>query len=138
VLKRLSSLLLWPLLWLALLALPFGSAAAAAMPPCHHAQAQAGAAPLADKVDKAGVAAMHAHAEPAHACTEHGCGHGAGHEHGHCASCGACCAGMALAPAPFCAPPAAGPAFVAIPFRAGHLPSVDPALPERPPRSSFA
>jgi hypothetical protein len=36
-------------------------------------------------------------------------------------------------PAPL-VPPAFAPPSIAIPFHAGHLASVDPALPERPPR----
>lgn len=123
---RLRFLLLLPLLWLTLLALPAG-AQAAAMPPCHHAQAQAGAAHPA-RLGGMGIEACALH--------DHGAGHG--HDHRHCVNCPACSAGMALAPAPATAPPAGGPAFIAIPFRAGHLPSVDPALPERPPRHRLA
>jgi hypothetical protein len=118
-------LLLSPLFWLMMLALPFGSpaAAAAAMPPCHHAQAVMH------------VAGMHKAEAPtathARSCADRG-------RHANCSSCPGCCAGAALAPPPLPALPEAGPAFVAIPFRAGHLPSVDPALLERPPRASFA
>jgi hypothetical protein len=132
---RLRSLLLWPLLWLALLALPCG-AQAAAVPPCHHAQAGAvhGAALHHAAVASYLPAAMLAQAGHDRSCTLHG----HGHERGCASSCGACCAAVALAPAPPSAPPAAAPAFVAIPFRAGHLPSVDPSLPERPPRTLFA
>ena len=32
----------------------------------------------------------------------------------------------------------ARPDFIAIPFRAGHVPSVDPVVPERPPRAVLA
>ena len=119
---RFRFLLLLPLLWLTLLALPAG-AQAAAMPPCHHAQ----------------MHVMHGQAEARAACGhEGGQDHHRGHARSHCANCPACCAGVALAPPPLAALPAAGPAFVAIPFRAGHLPSVDPALPERPPRVHLA
>lgn len=121
-------LLLLPLLWLTLLALPAG-AQAAAMPPCHHAQMQAGVAHAAHRAGmEVGACASQAH----------GGGRHHGHDHSHCTNCPACCAAVALAPAPLSAPPAAGPAFVAIPFRAGHVPSVDPALPERPPRQHLA
>lgn len=106
-----------------MLALPFGSPAAAAMPPCHHAQAMVD---MAGMHKEAAPAAMHARS-----CADHG-------RHANCSSCPGCCAGVALAPSPLPALPDAGPAFVAIPFRAGHMPSVDPALLERPPRTSFA
>ena len=55
-----------------------------------------------------------------------------------CGASAACC--VAAAPAPCLpatlAPPPPGTA--SIPFRAGHLPSVDPVLPERPPSTHFA
>jgi hypothetical protein len=141
VIIRLPHLPLWlllsPLLWLALLALPGRAQAAAAVPPCHHAQAQAAAVHMAALRQDAG----HVHG-PAdmHACSGHDAhgGHAGGHDQRCASGCGACCAAVALAPAPPAAPSAAGPDFIAIPFRAGHLPSVDPALPERPPRSLFA
>jgi len=116
-----------------MLALPFGSPAAAAMPPCHHAQAMVH---MAGMQKAAAPAAMHGRS-----CAAHRAGHDRDHDHGrhaNCSSCPGCCAGVALAPPPLPALPDAGPAFVAIPFRAGHMPSVDPALLERPPRTSFA
>lgn len=129
---RLRFLLLLPLLWLTLLALPAG-AQAAAMPPCHHVQAQPGAEHVRQ------MHAMHRQAGARAACGQGNAhNHGRDHDRGHCANCPACCAAVALAPAPPAALPAAGPAFVAIPFRAGHLPSVDPVLPERPPRHRLA
>jgi hypothetical protein len=133
VIKRLRSLLLSPLFWLTLLALPFGSSAAAAVPPCHHAQAMVHEAGVQKTVASPAlhVQAGHDRACPAHAAARE-------HDHGRCACCPACCTGAALAPAPLPAAPDAGPAFVAIPFRAGHVPSVDPALLERPPRPSLA
>jgi hypothetical protein len=121
VIKRLSYLLFW----LTMLALPFGSPAAAAVPPCHHAQAMVHVAGM-QKAEA--PAATHARS-----CATHDRG-----RHASCSSCPGCCAGVALAPPPLPALPDAGPAFVAIPFRAGHMPSVDPALLERPPRASFA
>jgi hypothetical protein len=147
VIKRLSSLLLQPLLWLMLLALPLVSQAAAAALPCHHVQAQAVAVRMAgmDGAAHGAPVVMHDQAGRTQDCALRGHGeHRAGnhdHDHGrcgHCASCGACCAGVALAPALPTAPPGAGAAFVAIPFRAGHVPSVDPSLPERPPRALLA
>ena len=60
------------------------------------------------------------------------------HDKGKCGSCAACCVGAALAsglPATLALAP---PSTDAIPFRAGHVPSVDPVLPERPPSILFA
>jgi hypothetical protein len=70
---------------------------------------------------------------------------GKGHDHqsgqhakAKCGASSACC--VAAAPAP-CLPAALAlppPGTFSIPFRAGHLPSVDPVLPERPPSTLFA
>jgi hypothetical protein len=59
--------------------------------------------------------------------------HASQHAKGKCGTCAACCVGAAMAPglpAALALPP---PITASIPFRAGHLPSVDPVLPERPP-----
>jgi hypothetical protein len=48
-------------------------------------------------------------------------------------SCGTCCVGAAMAPSLPATLALAPPRTVLIPFRAGHLPSVDPVLLERPP-----
>lgn len=56
----------------------------------------------------------------------------------HGAKCASCCIGAAMMP--FMTPglPLAPPQFVSIPFSAGDLPSVDPSLPERPPKTFLA
>lgn len=119
------------LVWLLLLAVPFQGFAAAGMLPC----APVTPAPMAMQL--AGVeghCAMHAAATPAAdgKQLDHKTAHGK-------SSCASCCAGAAMAPALMPTPVApAGPDFVSIPFRAGHVPSVDPSLPERPPRTAFA
>lgn len=136
MLIRLPSFLLWPLFWLALLVLPAGAQAAAAVAPCHQAQVQVRTAAPQQDAAAAQVAGA-ADRQPC-ASEQPGCGHAGKLDHGRCGNCPACCAGVALASAPLPALPAAGPAFVAIPFSAGHLPSVDPTLPERPPRQLFA
>jgi hypothetical protein len=59
------------------------------------------------------------------------------HQHKHRSVCGDCCIVVALVPVPL-VPPAFAPPSIAIPFHAGHLASVDPALPERPPRRLVA
>ena len=64
--------------------------------------------------------------------------HAGQHDKAQCDTCAACHVGAAVAsglPA-MPAPPPAG--TVSIPFRAGHLPSVDPVLLERPPSIALA
>ena len=105
--------------WLLLLALPVqGVAAATRMLP--HVAAPAATA-----------AAHHCHdtapaADAAKAADTH-------HPDKHHGACADCCIAAAPVPARV-VPPACAPPSVAIPFRAGHVASVDPALPERPPR----
>lgn len=121
------------LVWLLLLALPFQGIASAGMlarlpavSMSMHAQADA-PAPMAAK-------AMATH-------DGHCAGHTQqrdGHHGGKAGSCADCCAGAAMAPAVLPALVLAPPHFISIPFRAGHVPSVDPALPERPPRTALA
>lgn len=107
-----------------LLALPFQAFASASMrlpaaplqqPPCHQQVAQASA-----------DGKHHAHKAVAD------------HEKGKCGTCAACCVGAAMAPSLPVSPPLAPPSTVLIPFRAGHLPSVDPVLLERPPSTLLA
>jgi hypothetical protein len=91
------------------------SATAAQLPPCHQGAAMKASL---DTRDDDGHAGQHAKAKSG--------------------SCAACCAGAAMASgvtAPLAPVP---PRFVSIPFRAGHLPSVDPVLPERPPSTRLA
>jgi hypothetical protein len=91
-------------------------APAAELPPCHQ-QMDMKTAPVDGKTQDQ-PSGQHAKAK---------CGAGA-----------ACC--VAAAPAPYL--PAAlalpPPGTASIPFRAGHLPSVDPVLPERPPSTLLA
>jgi hypothetical protein len=64
--------------------------------------------------------------------------HAAQHAKGKCGTCAACCVGAAMAPG---LPTALAPApsgATSIPFHAGHLPSVDPVLLERPPSTLLA
>jgi hypothetical protein len=115
--------------WLLLLALPVqGVAAAARMLP-------RAAAPAATAAAHAAPAAQHCHdmAPAAQAGKAPGLHHPDKH-HGVCADC---CIAAAPLPAAF-VPPACAPPSVAIPFRAGHVASVDLSLPERPPRHFVA
>jgi hypothetical protein len=128
------------LVWLLLLALPFqGLASAGALPcgtntPAAHPPAMAMGMDGTPHDHAAMLKAMAAQAEEGHCADSQ-----PGEHHGSKAgSCTACCIGAAMAPAtlPVLAPTPSH--FISIPFRAGHVPSVDPALPERPPRTALA
>ena len=117
-----------------LLALPFQAFASASMrqpaapvqqPPCHQQMAQ---------VSMDGQ--HHDHKAVAHAASTQD-DHSA-HEKGKCGTCAACCVGAVMAPSLPASPALAPPSTMLIPFRAGHLPSVDPVLLERPPTSLLA
>ncbi|TQK11051.1 hypothetical protein FBX97_0983 [Herbaspirillum sp. SJZ107] len=132
------------LVWLLLLAVPFQGFAAAGM----LARGPSMSMPMHE------LANAHATTPMAKGTEEHG-GHCAGHalqagqqhdappqQDGHhvgkASACADCCAGATMAPAVLPALVLAPPHFISIPFRAGHVPSVDPALPERPPRTALA
>jgi hypothetical protein len=120
-----------------LLALPFQAFASASMrlpaapvqqPPCHQQMAQA-------SMD----VRHHGHEAQAQAqASSMREGHAAHHEKGKCGTCAACCVGAAVASSLPASPALAPPSTMLIPFRAGHLPSVDPVLLERPPTSLLA
>ena len=116
--------------WLLLLALPFQGMAAARMLPSVGAvgmRTAVHAAPSAHPCHEMQPAA--AAARPAAHASDAG-KDGGGRHHGFCADC---C--IAVAPIPVrIVPPAFAPPSIAIPFHAGYVPSVDPSLPERPPR----
>ncbi|WP_322404124.1 DUF2946 family protein [Massilia luteola] len=116
--------------WLLLLALPFQGLAAARMLPSVSAPAAMAAAHAAPP-------AQSCHHMPAAHAAQAGKASGGDHHDHHRGTCPGCCIAVALVPAPL-VPPAFAPPSVAIPFRAGHVASVDPALPERPPRPSIA
>jgi hypothetical protein len=135
------------LVWLLLLALPFQGIAAAGM----QARAPSVAMPVQADAQAAMATAMDAHgghcaamrpAGPRDHSLQRGSqqdgSQSAGHHGGKAGSCADCCAGAAMAPAVLPALVLAPPHFISIPFRAGHVPSVDPALPERPPRTALA
>jgi hypothetical protein len=116
-----------------LLALPFQAFASASMlPPAGHAPVATQAAELPPCHQQMMVAVDgHRMAAP-HAPAAHD-DHASPHDKNKCGTCAACCVGAAMAPglpAALALPP---PSTASIPFRAGHLPSVDPVLPERPP-----
>ena len=143
-----NSLLRTVIVWLVLLAVPFQGFAAAAMLGCAGGHLPAPvvttvATPAADLHAQHAMHAMHAMDDGAShaAATAHDGGDGHGMQHHGSAKCGACAAcsiGAAMAPAPALALAVHAPPLLAVPFAAGHVPSVDLALPERPPRLSLA
>jgi hypothetical protein len=114
--------------WLLMLALPFPGVASARMLPCvpvmpaHHAMMQS----IAGK--------PHDHAAMLKAMASKKLHHG----DSKAGSCADCCIGAALAPAALPVLALAPPSSSSIPFRASHVPSVDPVLPERPPSYTLA
>jgi hypothetical protein len=140
------------LVWLLLLALPLQGIAAAGMQArapsvAMHVQADGHAAMAAAIDAHDGHCAAMRQAAPRDHSLRHALQHhslqqdgaqAAGHHGGKAGSCADCCAGAAMAPAALPALVLAPPHFISIPFRAGHVPSVDPALPERPPRTALA
>ena len=132
------------LVWLLLLAVPFQGFASASMLLC----APAAPAPVVATAahdhqammatpghDHAAMLRAMADAHQAHAADTGHDAHDGHHGNGSCASC---CIGAAMAPAAQLRLALARPDFIAIPFHAGHVPSVDPVLPERPPRAILA
>lgn len=126
------------LLCFLMLALPFQAFAAASMLPrvaqaavSMHADARAELPPCHQQVAQAHKAAP-IEAAPAHDAKA------SQHDKGKCGSCAACCVGAAMASSLSAALALAPPSASSIPFRAGHLPSVDPVLPERPPSTCLA
>jgi hypothetical protein len=113
--------------WLLLLALPFQGLAAARMLPSV-------SAPAVTAATQAAPAAHHCHDVPAAHATQASVGD---HQDKHRGACPGCCIAVALVSTPL-VPPAFAPPSVAIPFRAAWVASVDPALPERPPRHIVA
>ena len=116
--------------WLLLLALPFQGLAAARMLPSL-------SAPAAMTAAHAAPTARSCHDMPAAHAAQAGKASAGDHQDKHRGTCPGCCIVVALVPAPL-VPPAFAPPSVAIPFRAGHVASVDPTLPERPPRPVIA
>jgi hypothetical protein len=109
--------------WLLLLALPFQGLAAARMLPSVNA-------PVVTTATQAAPVTRHCHDLPAAHAAKASAGD---HQDKHRSACAGCCIVVALVPAPLI-PPAFAPPSVAIPFRAAYVASVDPTLPERPPR----
>jgi hypothetical protein len=99
-------------------ALAAHAAPAAELPPCHQQMA---------KDHMAMTKASSAHD-----------GDASPHDKSKCGACAACCVGAAMASSLPAALALAPPSTTSIPFHAGHLPSVDPVLLERPPSTLLA
>jgi hypothetical protein len=112
--------------WLLLLALPFQGVAAARMLPSMGGARTTASAPAA-------APASHCHDMRQATAGDQPDKLQDQHQNKHHSACADCCIVVAPVPAPLVAPACAPPSW-AIPFHAGHVPSVDPALPERPPR----
>ena len=128
------------IVWLLVLALPFQGLASASMLLCAPTLPSAPAPAHAAMQAMDGKPHDHAAMLKAMAAGQHHDGdHRGGHDHGgKSRTCGDCCVGAALAPAMLPVLALAPPQFISIPFRPGHVPSVDPTLLERPPRSTLA
>jgi hypothetical protein len=113
-----------------LLALPFQAFAAASMLP----RAGQPAAPMHELPPCHQQMNMHAAAMDGKAQDQQT----GQHAKAKCGAGAACCVAAAPAPCLPAAPVLPPPGTVSIPFRAGHLPSVDPVLPDRPPSTLFA
>ena len=127
-------------LWLILLAIPFQGFASAAMLGCasgHMPPAPPVSAPMSMSADHAHHGM---HDAEQHATADPGAGHHTMQHHGNakCGACSACSIGAAIAPAPVIALPVHAPPRLAVPFSSASPPSVDLALPERPPRFILA
>lgn len=144
-----NTLLRTLIVWLVLLAVPFQGFASAAMLGCasgHDMPAHAMPAPAVIETGPAMHGAEHAH-HGAHAGAAHTLAApeaaGGTHQMDHhgsakCGACSACSIGAAMAPAPALALPVHAPPALSVPFAPGHVPAVDLALPERPPRPTLA
>jgi hypothetical protein len=120
-----------------MLALPFQAFASASMLPrvvdaslAAHAVAAAELPPCHQQMMKDHLAATKASSAHDDGADQH--------DKGKCGTCAACCIGAAMASSLPVALALAPPSNTSIPFRARHLPSVDPVLPERPPSSFLA
>lgn len=116
------------LVWFMLLAVPFQGFASATMLLC--APLPVGSAPGVQHEQNAPAAGTaHQHHEAGAVADQSD-----QHAGGKCGSCSECCIGALIAPSRLASLPVAAPHYVAIPFDTGEVPSVDLALPERPPR----
>lgn len=134
------------IVWLMLLTVPFQGFASATMLFCAPIQTPA-AATTAAGVPAAGhdhqamlmeQGARHAASNPSADHHDTSSASAAGHHDGaKCNSCATCCFGASMTPSQASRMPVEAQQFAAIPFEIGFVPTVDPALPERPPQASL-
>jgi hypothetical protein len=125
------------ILWLALLAVPFQSVAAAATmshAPAPHGRLAVAIASAHPAMHHTGQFEVKQHQRPARMAM-HGHCHGDDSTHSHHAGdkCSSCCTAAAMAAAPLPGLAVAAPPSLLIPFDARHLPNVHPRVAERPP-----
>jgi hypothetical protein len=138
------------IVWLMLLTVPFQGFASATMLFCAPIQT-----PTTATTTAAGVpAAAHDHhamlmeqgaGHPHHAASDPSAHHhdsssasaASHHDGAKCNSCATCCFGASMPPSQASRIPVEAQQFAAIPFENGFVPTVDPALPERPPQTSL-
>jgi hypothetical protein len=119
------------IVWISLLALPLQGYASATMSLC--APATPAAQHEHESMDDHAAPVFHEHEVVVAADTDAG-HYPAHHPSGKCATCATCCSCLPLALSFGAALPVFSSSSVPIPFDQGALPSVDLALPERPPR----
>jgi hypothetical protein len=120
------------IVWLLLLAVPFQGFASATMLFCAPIQTPAAVTTAAGHDHHAmsmGQGAEHHHDANAKAASHH--------DGSKCNSCASCCFGASMPPSQTSRLPVETQHFAAIPFKSGAVPTVDLALPERPPQASL-
>jgi hypothetical protein len=124
------------IVWIMLLAVPLQGFAAATMipcaPPAAGAQYEHDHESMADDTD---ASTTHQHDEDIASATQgdhHPAPH---HQSGKCATCATCAACAAMVPSFLAVLPVSAASSIIAPFDQQILPSVDLALPERPPRA---
>lgn len=123
------------IIWMTLLAVPLQGFASATMSFCVPPVAAQDSHDYESMDDEADMSRAHIHAEHAgadmqtdHYPTSH-------HQAGKCATCATCGSCLSMAPSFIAVLPATASSSITVPFDQQLLPSVDLALPERPPRA---
>ena len=124
------------IVWMTLLAVPLQGFASATMslcaPPAAAAQVDHDREPMADDMDIASAYAHHEQPGPTVQSDHHPASH---HHTAKCAACATCGSCVSMAPSFIALLPASASPSLTVPFDQRILPSVDLALPERPPRA---
>nr|WP_307728633.1 hypothetical protein [Massilia solisilvae] len=119
-----------------MLAVPFQGFASATMMPCAHSSGHS--SPATHAMQGHADCKMAAHHGEAGKAASQDCKGKTAHHDGKCSNCSFCCVGAALAAQALSTAAPHAPVTTAIPFADGHVPTVDPEHPERPPRFARA